>query len=72
MEQARLVYPMSKISEMLSEDEIKKMSERYSFDREDEYFHFDKDGNFLESLSEEDINYYNEDMPKNQQLVIAA
>jgi len=68
----RLIYPMSKLSEMLNEDEIAKMSENYEFNREDAYFHFDKEENFLESLNEEDINSYNEKMPKSKQLLMAA
>lgn len=68
----RFVYPMSKLSEMLTEEEITKMSENSEFNREDAYFHFDKEENFLESLNEEDIKFYNENVPKNKSLLMAA
>ena len=68
----RLIYPMSKISEMLTEEEIAAMSVMYEFNREDKYFHFDKEEGFLESLNEEDIKAFNENVPKNQCLLMAA
>ena len=63
---------MSKISEMLTEEEIAAMSVMYEFNREDKYFHFDKEEGFLESLNEEDIKAFNENVPKNQCLLMAA
>ena len=66
---SRIVYPMSKLHKMLSEDEIKKFSENYSFDEEDAYFHMDEEEEFLESLSEEDIEFYNENVPTDKILI---
>ena len=68
----RFIYPMSKLSEMLTEEEIAAMSVMYEFNREDKYFHFDKEEGFLESLNEEDIKAFNENVPKNKQLLMAA
>ena len=68
----RFIYPMSKLSDMLTEEEITAMSEKYEFNREDKYFHFDKEDGFLESLNEEDIKVFNENVPKNQCLLMAA
>lgn len=68
----RFIYPMSKLSEMLTEEEIAEMSKNSEFNREDEYFHFDKNENFLESLNEEDIKFYNENVPKDKVLLMAA
>ena len=63
---------MSKLSEMLTEEEIARMSVMSEFNRKDKYFHFDKDENFLESLNEEDIDFYNENVPKDKALLMAA
>lgn len=68
----RFIYPMSKLSEMLTEEEIARMSVMSEFNREDEYFHFDKEENFLESLNGEDIKFYNENVPKDKVLLMAA
>ena len=68
----RFIYPMSKLSEMLTEEEVAEMSKNSEFNSEDEYFHFDKDENFLESLNEEDIQFYNENVPKDKVLLMAA
>lgn len=68
----RFIYPMSKLSEMLTEEEIARMSVMSEFNRKDKYFHFDKDENFLESLNEEDIDFYNENVPKDKVLLMAA
>ena len=68
----RFIYPMSKLSDMLTEEEIAAMSVMYEFNREDKYFHFDKEEGFLESLNEEDIKAFNENVPKNQCLLMAA
>ena len=68
----RFIYPMSKLSEMLTEEEIARMSVMSEFNHEDAYFHFDKDENFLESLNEEDIKFYNENIPKDKVLLMAA
>ena len=67
----RFYYPMSKLSEMLTEEEIARMSVASEFNREDKYFHFDKDENFLESLNDEDIDFYNENVPKDKVLLAA-
>lgn len=68
----RFIYPMSKLSEMLTEEEIARMSVMSEFNREDEYFHFDKEENFLESLNAEEIEFYNENVPKDKVLLMAA
>jgi hypothetical protein len=65
----RIIYPMSKLHKMLSDEEIKKYSERFSFNEEDEFFHMNAEEEFLESLSEEDIKFYNENVPTDKILI---
>ena len=66
---SRLVYPMAKLRSMLTAEEIKKYSERFSFDETDEYFHMNAEEGFLESLSEDDIKFYNDNVPMNKILI---
>lgn len=68
----RFVYPMSMLSSMLTDEQIEKFSENYEFSREDEFFHFDEEAEFLESLSAEDIETYNGNMPKDKILLMAV
>lgn len=68
----RFVYPMSAIDKFFTEEEIAEMSKRTEFSKEDGYFHFNEEEGWIESLSEEDFNFYNEGMPKDKILLKAA
>lgn len=68
----RFVYPMSRVGEFLTNEEIEKMSETTHFEKDDKFFHFSKDGGWVESLNEEDINLYNSAMPTNKILLKVA
>ena len=70
-----MVYEMSMLDKFFTEDEVEKMSERTSFDKEDKYFHFDddaEDGAWIESLNDEDISFYNENVPLDKILLKMA
>ena len=68
----RFVYPMSKLASMLSAEEVERFSKNYSFSEDDKYFHFDEDKEFLESLNDEDINFYNKNVPTIEILLMVA
>ena len=68
----RFVYPMSKLASMLSAEEVERFSKNYVFSEDDKYFHFDEDKEFLESLNDEDINFYNKNVPTNEVLLMVA
>ena len=68
----RFVYPMSKLSSMLSVEEVERFSKNYVFSEDDKYFHFDEEKEFLESLNDEDINFYNKNVPTNEILLMVA
>ena len=68
----RFVYPMSKLTSMLSAEEVERFSKNYVFSEDDKYFHFDEDKEFLESLNDEDINFYNKNVPTNEVLLMVA
>lgn len=70
----RFVYPMSMLNKMFTPEEVEKMSERTHFDSENDFFHFDENADepWIESINEEDFNYYNDGMPKNQILLKVA
>ena len=68
----RFVYPMSKLTSMLSAEEVERFSKNYEFSEDDKYFHFDEDAEFLESLNDEDITCYNESVPTDKILLMAV
>ena len=68
----RFVYPMSKLTSMLSAEEVERFSKNYEFSEDDKYFHFDEDTEFLESLNDEDIACYNENVPTDKILLMAV
>lgn len=72
MKQARLVYPMAQLRNKLTEEQIAKYSERYDFSENDKYFHYDEDAELLESLNDEDINFFNKSVEPNEMLMILA
>jgi len=67
---ARFAYPMNTIGSYLSESEIKSLSENYEFNPEDAYFHADPEKGMLESLNEEDINFYNANVPTDKKILV--
>ena len=66
----RFVYPMSLLNGTFTEDEIKAMSENYEFNPNDKYFHADAEKGMLESLNDEDVEMYNENVPTDKQLIV--
>lgn len=66
----RFVYPMSLLNGTFTEDEIKAMSEKYEFNPNDKYFHADVEKGMLESLNDEDVALYNENVPTDKQLIV--
>ena len=66
------IYPMSMLHEKLTEEQIKKFSKNYEFSKKDKYFHCSVEEEFLESLNEEDIAYFNEGMAESQKLRFVA
>jgi len=71
--QARFVYPMSQLRKKLTDEQIAKYSEKYDFNEKDAFFHYDEDAEMLESLNEDEINFYNEGMePTNKLITLAA
>lgn len=66
----RFVYPMSLLNGTFTEDEIKAMSEKYEFNPNDKYFHADVEKGMLESLNDEDVEMYNENVPTDKQLIV--
>ena len=66
------IYPMSMLREKLSEEQIAKFSEKYEFNESDKYFHCSVEDEFLESLNEDEIAYFNEGMSESQKLRFAA
>lgn len=66
----RFVYPMSLLNGTFTEEEIKAMSEKYEFNPNDKYFHADVEKGMLESLNDEDVEMYNENVPTDKQLVV--
>ena len=66
------VYPMAKIGEMLTTEEINEMSKNYEFNEDDEFFHFDKEVGMLESLNATDIAFYNSGMAEENKLRLAV
>ena len=66
----RFVYPMSLLNGTFTEDEIKAMSENYEFNPNDKYFHADVEKGMLESLNDEDVEMYNENVPTDKQLIV--
>ena len=69
---SRFVYPMNVVNEFFTDEEIEKMSESREFDKNDEFFHFDEDEGWIESLNESDFNAYNGSVPTNKILLKAA
>lgn len=72
MKKCVIIYPMSALREKLTEEQIKKFSKNYEFNESDKYFHFDTEREFLESLNEEDVETYNENVEESQRLVRAV
>lgn len=66
----RFVYPMSLLNGTFTEEEIKAMSEKYEFNPNDKYFHADVEKGMLESLNDEDVEMYNENVPTDKQLIV--
>lgn len=66
----RFVYPMSLLNGTFTEEEIKAMSEKYEFNPNDKYFHADVEKGMLESLNDEDVALYNENVPTDKQLIV--
>jgi len=66
----RFVYPMSLLNGTFTEDEIKAMSEKYEFNPNDKYFHADVEKGMLESLNDEDVEMYNENVTTDKQLIV--
>ena len=66
------IYPMSMLRDKLSEEQVKKFSEKYEFSENDPYFHCSVEDEFLESLTEEDIAFFNEGMSETHKLRFAA
>ena len=64
-----LVYKMSEIDKMFTKDQVKKMSANTEFNYEDPYFHCDLENGWIESLTDEDIDYYNQHVEENNMLV---
>lgn len=70
----RFVYPMSSLNKFFTDSEVEGMSKR-EFDKNDEFFHFDEDaedGAWIESLNDEDISFYNENVPLDKVLLKMA
>ena len=68
----RFVYPMAMVDKMFSAEEIDKMSERREFNREDALFHFSEEEGWIESINEEDFQFYNKSVPTNKVLLKMA
>lgn len=66
------IYPMSMLHEKLTEEQIKKFSKNYEFNEGDKYFHFDTERELLESLNDEDVNFYNTNIEESKRLVRAV
>ena len=66
----RFAYPMPMLNSFLTEDEIAKYAEKYDFDRSEQYFHLDTEKEMLESLSAEDIAFYNANVPTNKKILV--
>ena len=66
------IYPMSMLREKLSEAQIKSYSKNYEFNESDKYFHFDTERELLESLNDEDVNFYNANIEESKRLVRAV
>ena len=66
----RLVYPMGILNDTFTEEEISTLSENYEFNPNDAYFHADLEKGMLESLTEEDVKMYNENVPTDKQLIV--
>lgn len=66
----RFVYPMSLLNGTFTEEEVKAMSENYEFNPNDKYFHADVEKGMLESLNDEDVEMYNENVPTDKQLIV--
>lgn len=68
----RFVYPMNVVNKFFTDEEIARMSESREFDKEDEFFHFDEEEGWIESLNESDFKAYNESVPTDKILLKAA
>ena len=68
----RFIHKMSNLSKFFTAEEVEKMSETTEFNESDEFFHFNEEEGWIESLNEEDIKFYNEGMPKDKILIKAA
>lgn len=66
------IYPMSALREKLTDEQIKSFSERYEFNESDKYFHFDTEREFLESLNDEDVDFYNKNVAESERLIHAV
>jgi len=65
----RFVYPMGILNDTFTEEEISALSKDYEFNPNDAYFHADLEKGMLESLTEEDVKMYNENVPTDKQLI---
>ena len=70
METSQIMYPMSMLHEMLTDTQIVDYSKDYSFNPEDEFFHFSHEYKMLESCDKVSIAWYNDGMPVADRLVI--
>ena len=66
------IYPMSMLSKKLTSEQVKKFSKNYEFKKTDKYFHFDAENEILESLNDEDVDFYNANVEESKKLRIAA
>ena len=64
-----LVYDMSEVNKMFTKEQVEKMSTYTNFNYEDAYFHYNEEDGWIESLNDEDINFYNENVEESEKLV---
>ena len=66
------VYKMSEVNKMFTKEQVEKMSTNTEFNYEDAYFHYDEESGWIESLNDEDIEFYNKHVEDKDKLVMVT
>ena len=66
---ANVMYPISMLNNVFTQEEINKYRNSYSVSDSDEYFHYSEEDDILETCNYEDVIRYNEGIEEKDKFI---